>query len=33
VYPDSDKLGIWITGSEDSLIVRRDAAVDYWAGE
>jgi Uncharacterized conserved protein, contains double-stranded beta-helix domain len=33
VYPDSDKLGIWITGSEDSLIVRRDAAADYWAGE
>ena len=33
VYPDSDKLGIWIAGSNDSLLVRRDAAVDYWAGE
>ncbi len=33
VYPDSDKLGIWIAGSEDSLIVRRDSAVDYWEGE
>lgn len=33
VYPDSEKLGIWIAGSGDSLIVRRDSAVDYWAGE
>jgi uncharacterized cupin superfamily protein len=33
VYPDSDKLGIWIAGSADSLIVRRDSAVDYWEGE
>jgi len=33
VYPDSDKVGIWIAGSDDSLIVRRDAAVDYRAGE
>jgi uncharacterized cupin superfamily protein len=33
VYPDSDKLGIWISGTDDSLIVRRDAAVDYWDGE
>jgi uncharacterized cupin superfamily protein len=33
VYPDSDKLGIWIAGSEDSVIVRRDSAVDYWEGE
>jgi uncharacterized cupin superfamily protein len=33
VYPDSDKLGIWIAGSEDSLIARRDSAVDYWEGE
>ena len=33
VYPDSDKLGIWIAGSEDSLIVRRDSAVNYWEGE
>jgi uncharacterized cupin superfamily protein len=33
VYPDSDKLGIWLAGSEDSLMVRRESAVDYWDGE
>jgi hypothetical protein len=33
VYPDSDKLGVWIAGSDDSLLVRRDSATDYWAGE
>ena len=35
VYPDSDKLGIWIAGEgkQDSLIVRRDSEVDYWEGE
>jgi uncharacterized cupin superfamily protein len=33
VYPESDKLGIWIAGSDDSLIVPRDSAVDYWEGE
>ena len=33
VYPDSGKLGIWIAGSDDSLIVRRESAVDYWEGE
>jgi uncharacterized cupin superfamily protein len=35
VYPDSDKLGLWLTGEaeQDSLIVRRDSAVDYWDGE
>ena len=35
VYPDSDKLGIWIAdeGKQDSLIVRRDSEVDYWEGE
>jgi hypothetical protein len=33
VYPDSAKLGIWIAGSEDSLIVGRESAVDYWEGE
>jgi uncharacterized cupin superfamily protein len=33
VYPDSDKLGIWLAGSNDSLLVRRESAVDYWAGE
>lgn len=36
VYPDSGKLGIWVAPAgetNDSLIVRRDAAVDYWDGE
>jgi len=35
VYPDSDKLGLWLTGEaeQDSLVVRRDSAVDYWDGE
>ncbi|HEX3268034.1 MAG TPA: cupin domain-containing protein [Gaiellaceae bacterium] len=35
LYPDSDKLGIWLAGEgkQDSLIVRRDSAVDYWEGE
>jgi hypothetical protein len=33
VYPDSDKLGVWIGGSDDSLIARRKSAVDYWDGE
>jgi quercetin dioxygenase-like cupin family protein len=30
---DSGKLGIWIAGSDDSLIVGRESAVDYWEGE
>ncbi len=35
VYPDSDKLDIWLAGGnrKDSLLVRRDSAVDYWHGE
>ena len=35
VYPDSDKLGLWLTGEaeQDSVVVRRDSAVDYWDGE
>jgi uncharacterized cupin superfamily protein len=33
VYPDSDKIGIWPDGGRDSLIVRRESAVDYYDGE
>ncbi len=35
VYPDSDKLGIWLAGGDrrDSLLARRTSAVDYWDGE
>jgi uncharacterized cupin superfamily protein len=32
VYPDSDKVGVYVQGEQD-LIVRRDSAVDYFAGE
>jgi uncharacterized cupin superfamily protein len=35
VYPDSDKIGVWPAAGEatDRILVRRDSAVDYWAGE
>jgi uncharacterized cupin superfamily protein len=35
VYPDSGKLGVWPARGDtpDRLMVRRDSAVDYWAGE
>jgi uncharacterized cupin superfamily protein len=33
VYPDSDKLGVWPNGEGESLIVRRESAVDYWDRE
>jgi uncharacterized cupin superfamily protein len=33
VYPDSDKIGIWTGNSDDDVIVRRDAGVDYFEGE
>jgi uncharacterized cupin superfamily protein len=31
VYPDSDKLGVYVGGYR--LLVRRDSGVDYWEGE
>jgi uncharacterized cupin superfamily protein len=31
VYPDSDKLGVYVGGYQ--LLVRRDSGVDYWEGE
>ena len=31
VYPDSDKLGIYVGDYE--LLVKRDSGVDYWLGE
>jgi uncharacterized cupin superfamily protein len=31
VYPDSDKLGVFV--GDYRLIVKRDAGVDYWEGE
>jgi uncharacterized cupin superfamily protein len=31
VYPDSDKLGVFV--GDDRLLVQRDSGVDYWEGE
>ncbi len=33
VYPDSDKFGVWTGNEDDSLLVPRSAAVDYYDGE
>jgi uncharacterized cupin superfamily protein len=33
VYPDSDKIGIWTGNEDDSLLVRRESAVEYFDGE
>lgn len=33
VYPDSDKLGVWVGDPDDDLIVPRSAAVSYYHGE
>jgi uncharacterized cupin superfamily protein len=33
VYPDSDKVGIWTGDPATDVMVRRDAAVDYYDGE
>jgi uncharacterized cupin superfamily protein len=34
VYPDSDKLGVYLPNHDDNAMVRRrDASVDYWDGE
>ena len=33
VYPDSDKLGVYVRDGSDDLIVPRSAGVDYYDGE
>ena len=33
VYPDSDKIGVYTSADDDSLLVRKESAVDYWDGE
>lgn len=34
VYPDSDKVGVWVPGGADNVIVRRaDGNVGYYEGE
>jgi uncharacterized cupin superfamily protein len=32
-YPDSDKVGVYVRPREESLLVRRESAVDYYDGE
>lgn len=33
VYPDSDKLGVWVGNPDDKLLFRRATALDYYDGE
>jgi uncharacterized cupin superfamily protein len=33
VYPDSDKIGLWVGDERDHILVRRDSGVDYWDRE
>jgi uncharacterized cupin superfamily protein len=34
VYPDSDKIGVWVPGRADNVLIRRPAEdVDYYDGE
>lgn len=34
VYPDSDKIGVWVPGGEDNVMLNRDSGhVPYYAGE
>jgi uncharacterized cupin superfamily protein len=33
VYPDSDKVGVWVGNPEDDLLLPRSSAVDYFHGE
>jgi uncharacterized cupin superfamily protein len=33
VYPDSDKIAVWMGNAEDNLIALRSSKVDYWVGE
>ncbi len=33
VYPDSDKIGVWVENPDDKLLFRRASAVDYFSGE
>jgi uncharacterized cupin superfamily protein len=33
VYPDSDKVGVYVRGGADDLIVERSSGVDYYRGE
>ena len=33
VYPDSDKIGVWVDNPDDKLILPRTSATDYYSGE
>jgi hypothetical protein len=33
VYPDSDKIGVWVTEESDSLVFKRGTSVPYSEGE
>ena len=33
VYPDSDKVGVWVGQDEDGLLLPRSAAMSYFDGE
>jgi uncharacterized cupin superfamily protein len=33
VYPDSDKVGVWLQNDKDVIVVRRESNVDYWYRE
>jgi uncharacterized cupin superfamily protein len=33
VYPDSDKIGVWVGNDDDSAMFTRDSKVDYFEGE
>ena len=33
VYPDSDKVGVWVGDPEVDMIVHRSSAVEYYDGE
>jgi uncharacterized cupin superfamily protein len=33
VYPDSDKIGVWVENADDKLLFRRSTAIDYYTGE
>jgi uncharacterized cupin superfamily protein len=33
VYPDSDKMGVWVDNPADKLILPRASATDYYSGE
>jgi uncharacterized cupin superfamily protein len=33
VYPDSDKVGVWVDNPDDKLVLPRSSATDYFSGE